>query len=178
MDTQTIDKVRNEILAKQLSSINAQKDLNKQIDEHQKIISETFSELNALRVVENKYYNTMDQNKLKFLQQNISRAKSRGNKSWPMEITKYMAYEVGESQNWKCAITGVELEFTRGGTYFRNMWCNPNSCVIDRIDSSKGYTKDNIQLLTHKANMWKSDFSNEELKQLCEQFLSTHTKKA
>jgi len=117
----------------------------------------------------------LDKDKLKFLQQNISRAKSRGY-GWSIEITKYDAYEVGESQNWKCAITGVELEFTRGGEYFRNMWCNTNSCVIDRIDSTKGYTRDNIQLLTHKANTWKADFSNQELKILCEQFLSVYDK--
>jgi hypothetical protein len=35
----------------------------------------------------------------------------------------------------------------------------------------KGYTKDNVQLLTHRANMWKSNFTNEELKELSEGFL-------
>ena len=40
-----------------------------------------------------------------------------------------------------------------------------------RVDSSKHYSKDNIQLLTHKANTWKSNFTNEELKFLSESFL-------
>ena len=31
----------------------------------------------------------------------------------------------------------------------------------EHIDPNKGYTTDNIQLLTHKANTWKSSFSNE-----------------
>jgi len=43
--------------------------------------------------------------------------------------------------------------------------------VIDRVDSTKGYVKDNIQLLTHKANTWKSSFTNDELKFLSESYL-------
>lgn len=114
---------------------------------------------------------TFDKEKLQFLSNNISRAKNRGRKTWLNEITKFDAYEIGEKQNWLCAITGVPLEFTRGGTNWQNKWCNPNSCVIDRIDPSIGYIKSNIQLLTHKANTWKSNFTNEELKLLSESFI-------
>ena len=117
----------------------------------------------------------MDNIKLKFIQQNISRAKNRGTKSWPSEITKFDVYNIGQKQNWKCAITGDELEFVRGGGKWQNKWCNPQSCTIDRIDPTKGYTVDNIQLLTHKANTWKSSFSNEELKVLSMQFLGKTT---
>ena len=109
--------------------------------------------------------------KLKFIQQNISRARGRGKKAWNIEIDKFDVYEVGEQQDWLCAITKTPLEFTRGGTTWQNNWCNPNSCVIDRIDSTKHYSKDNIQLLTHKANTWKSNFTNDELKFLSESFL-------
>ena len=109
--------------------------------------------------------------KLKFIQQNISRARGRGKKAWNIEIDKFDVYEVGEQQDWLCAITKTPLEFTRGGTTWQNNWCNPNSCVIDRIDSTKHYSKDNIKLLTHKANTWKSNFTNDELKFLSESFL-------
>ena len=112
-----------------------------------------------------------DIDKLKFIQQNISRARGRGKKAWNIEIDKFDVYEVGEQQEWLCAITKTPLEFSRGGTTWQNNWCNPNSCVIDRVDSSKHYSKDNIQLLTHKANTWKSNFTNEELKFLSESFL-------
>jgi len=130
-----------------------------------------FSELFDIDGVSELNNFVMDLDKLKFLQQNISRAKNRGDKSWPMEINKYDAYQIGEKQNWRCAITGVKLEFTRGGTYWRNNWCNPNSCTLDRIDPDQGYTKGNVQLLTHRANMWKSNFTNEELKELSESFI-------
>lgn len=35
---------------------------------------------------------------------------------------------------------------------------------IDRIDSTKGYTKDNIQVISSKANTMKSNASVEELR--------------
>ena len=117
----------------------------------------------------------MDGIKLKFIQQNISRAKNRGSKSWPSEITKFDVYKIGEKQDWKCAITGDTLQFVRGGMHWQNKWCNPQSCTIDRIDPTKGYTVDNIQLLTHKANTWKSSFTNQELKDLSERFLKKTT---
>jgi hypothetical protein len=106
---------------------------------------------------------------LTFLQQNITRARNRQS-AWNNEITKEMAYRQGERQNWQCAITGERLEFSRGGTWWQNKWCNPQSCVIDRIDPNRGYYADNIQLVTHMANTWKSNFTPWELKLLCESY--------
>lgn len=56
----------------------------------------------------------------------------------------------------KCPIFGIELEFNSAG--FRE-----NSPSIDRIDSSKGYTVDNIQIISWKANRIKSCATVEEL---------------
>jgi len=35
--------------------------------------------------------------------------------------------------------------------------CNPNKLSIDRIDSVRGYTEDNVQLVRWRANCMKSD---------------------
>jgi hypothetical protein len=43
---------------------------------------------------------------------------------------------------------------------------------IDRIDSNKGYTKDNIQLVCAYVNIMKSDKSIEELKYFCQCILN------
>lgn len=56
----------------------------------------------------------------------------------------------------KCPVFGFDLEFNSGG--FRE-----TSPSIDRIDSSKGYTKDNIQIISWKANRIKSYATVEEL---------------
>lgn len=58
--------------------------------------------------------------------------------------------------NGCCPIFGMKLEFNNAG--FRE-----NSPSIDRIDSSKGYTKDNIQVISWKANRIKSYATVEEL---------------
>lgn len=39
---------------------------------------------------------------------------------------------------------------------------------IDRIDSSKGYTKDNIWLICSAVNFMKSNLNLEEFKQYCQ----------
>jgi hypothetical protein len=38
-----------------------------------------------------------------------------------------------------------------------------NSPTLDRIDSTKGYTKDNVWVISHKANSFKQDKTIEEL---------------
>jgi len=135
------------------------------------------SKKQSIALLESKGFKNIDYDKLQFLQTNISRAKSRVEKYKKNTLTKFEVYAIGEKQKWKCAISGEPLEFTRGGTHWQKKWCNPMSCVIDRIDSEKDYTADNIQLATHKANTWKSDFTNDELADLSRMFLKQYRKK-
>jgi hypothetical protein len=100
--------------------------------------------------------------RLKFLRQNMARAESRGHMSQDIIVTLDEVYKIGEKQKWKCALTGLPLEFTRGGTMWGGKWCNPNSCTIDRIDSSKGYVIGNIQLVIWSVNCTKRDMPNGE----------------
>lgn len=58
-----------------------------------------------------------------------------------------------ESQDGKCSLTGKQMTY-RGN---KNSQESFDSFSIDRIDSSKGYTKDNIQLIRWGVNSIKSN---------------------
>ena len=77
-------------------------------------------------------------------------------KNLPFDITlkwleqKYTGY---------CELTGIEFQFANKGK-------NPNSPSIDRIDSSKGYTKDNVRLIIWRLNEAMSKYGLESLIEL------------
>ena len=55
-----------------------------------------------------------------------------------------------------CPILGIKLKFNTGGA-------DDNSYSMDRIDNTKGYTKDNAQIISLKANRLKSNATLDEL---------------
>lgn len=67
-----------------------------------------------------------------------------------------------------CPILGIKLNMNSGksGAY-------RNSPSLDRIDNSKGYTKDNIQVISQLANAMKCHATNEELHKFAQWILST-----
>lgn len=87
--------------------------------------------------------------------QSIARARKRN-----LEHTIVLEdlFEIWPEDNI-CPILGIELEWNSAG--FRR-----TSPSIDRIDNSKGYTKDNIQIISFRANELKRDASLEELELL------------
>lgn len=58
-----------------------------------------------------------------------------------------------------CPILGIPIKFNRGTM-------QDNSVSFDRIDSSKGYELDNIQVISWRANKLKNNATEEELKKL------------
>lgn len=66
-----------------------------------------------------------------------------------------------------CPILGIKLNMNSGksGAY-------SNSPSLDRIDNSRGYTPDNIQVISQKANAMKHAASNEELHKFAEWVMS------
>lgn len=57
----------------------------------------------------------------------------------------------------KCPLLGIELYVADGRKTVKY-----NSASLDRIDSSKGYTKDNIWIISFKANTMKSNSTLDE----------------
>lgn len=64
-------------------------------------------------------------------------------------------------QNKQCAITKLDIGFGRTNS-------QSSSASLDRIDSKKGYTKENIQWVHKDINIMKWDFEMDHFKQLCQ----------
>ena len=67
----------------------------------------------------------------------------------------------------KCPLLGVDLiykDFSPNKTDFNNL----NYATVDRKDSTKGYTKDNIWIISRLANNMKNCATPDQLKTFCE----------
>lgn len=69
--------------------------------------------------------------------------------------------EILEAQNYKCALTGVDL-IPKGG------WLCPS---LDKMDPTLGYVKGNVQWVTKRANLLKGNLTMEQLRELCKSIL-------
>lgn len=83
------------------------------------------------------------------------------------EITVQDVWNKFIEQNRKCALSGEALHF---GTEFDNP-----TASLDRIDSTKGYTIDNVQWLHKKVNFMKQQFEQEDFINWCEKVVK-HSK--
>lgn len=96
---------------------------------------------------------------------------NRYNKKYPhhpreFNITIPFLMELFERQGGKCALSGLSmLTNTHRDECPENTRCNPNKLSIDRIDSTIGYTEDNVQLLRWTANSMKMDRNFAEYKE-------------
>ena len=108
----------------------------------------------------------------------ISQAKKDDKWTYRLQHAKLRAKEKGLEFNLTreflesiyvqfCPILGTELSYGGTGRIV------PESATIDRIDNSKGYTTDNVQILSYKANRMKSDATHDELKAFANYILGT-----
>jgi hypothetical protein len=70
-------------------------------------------------------------------------------------ITKYELIDFGVPIT--CPVLGIPIKFNRGKA-------EDNSISVDRIDSTKGYSKDNIVIVSNRVNRIKNNATLEELK--------------
>jgi len=102
-----------------------------------------------------------------FLGRTISKTKydARVKRGLDFEIDTDYVMEILINQNGKCALTGWDLEFTRGGDW--DGFKNPKGCTMDRIYNSSGYVRGNIQLVCGLANNTRGKLSVKEFIELC-----------
>lgn len=95
---------------------------------------------------------------LKDLLRGIKRDKNRIAKGFNLDYD--FIIDLFNKQNKKCKITGIEMTTLKGkGMFYTN-------ASIDKIDPSKGYLKDNVQLVCLWANQSKGVLSMEEFKNM------------
>jgi hypothetical protein len=107
---------------------------------------------------------------LRFVAYGMTKKEKKGLKN---SLTKEEAWEIYEKQNRKCALSGLPIGFRTSYALVRHKkqsryykrWCNTAS--PDRIDSSKGYTKDNLQWVHKDVNMLKNIYPQEYFIFLC-----------
>lgn len=72
-------------------------------------------------------------------------------------------------QNNCCAVTKISFEFGEDG--FRKSYRRPFAPSIDRIDCTKGYTKDNIRIVCVVVNIAINDFGDSVFDKMCEEYI-------
>lgn len=82
-------------------------------------------------------------------------------------------WEIYNKQNRTCALSGKPIDFIRQGDGRHAVY----TVSIDRIDSFKGYTKDNIQLVHKDVNIMKNALNQDYFKELCKAVTNHNAKK-
>lgn len=97
-----------------------------------------------------------------FWNAHINRNSKLGKRKYiEVSIDKKYAWDLFEYQNQKCALTGLKITFP--STWKDNTW----TASLDRIDSSKGYIKDNVQWVHKHINIMKNMYTNDYFKEMC-----------
>jgi len=66
-----------------------------------------------------------------------------------------------------CPVLGIPLKFNKGKP-------QRDSVSFDRIDSSRGYTKDDIVIVSQRVNSLKSNASLDEMQKIVNFYLTTN----
>lgn len=108
------------------------------------------------------------------LSQWISNIKNRTKKNgWDFDITTEFIRKLFSKQNGKCAVTKIPFTFNPiKHNSHKGRRKDPFSPSIDRIDSSKGYTKNNIRLVCVIVNLALNEFGDQIFSKMCCEFVN------
>lgn len=128
-------------------------------DELGKTVSATISRAQMLRCVRNVREGSYNEN----IPNGIMDGIYKRMEEWGEELDFDSDYllELLEEQDFKCALTGLEICFSTNKS-------KENTASVDRIDSKKIYSKDNIQIVHKKFNRFKNNLDEKELLEMCQ----------
>jgi len=116
------------------------------------------------------YINTPKGRMVKLMKMAHSRALKYGHE---FDLDSDFLMSLWEKQNGRCDLTNISFEFINTTPYEANPWA-PS---IDRINSFKGYTKDNIRLVCVAVNYALNEYGEETFKKICEAYLNNKKSK-
>jgi hypothetical protein len=89
------------------------------------------------------------------------------NRHIEFNVTPKQLWELYIKQNKKCALSGIFLQF-HSGKYTKD-----GNASLDRIDSGRDYTMDNVQWVDKKVNFMKQASDERDFIKYC-QFVASH----
>jgi hypothetical protein len=92
----------------------------------------------------------------------VRKCAQKRNISFDDSLTAEHLYNMLVLQNFQCALSGLPIAFA------------DKTASLDRIDSSKPYTKDNVQWLHRKINQMKWQFDETQFVELCGKVYNYH----
>lgn len=108
---------------------------------------------------ENKF--TTEEQKIKSSMRDFAKRVRARKSKFVEELDLDKLVEIWNSQNGKCKFTNVDLVLQHQSEY--KTISNNYKASIDRIDSAKPYTIDNIQFVSFSMNNLKGNMTDEEL---------------
>lgn len=120
------------------------------------------------------YYKNNQKDKVKerrktfaeFCSMTLSNASTRSKKfKFDFDLPKGFIKVLWDKQNGKCALSGKELDWIPQPKGSADTRANDFRASLDRINSKKGYTIDNVRLICWYVNDFKKDRSDATLKE-------------
>ena len=85
-------------------------------------------------------------------------------RGYDLDIDMKYIWDIYQEQQGKCALSGISIFFA-----FSSRKLSSATASLDRIDSSKGYIKGNVQWVHKSVNMMKRSLPNDIFIGLCHQ---------
>lgn len=93
-------------------------------------------------------------------------------KKIPFDLTVAWVSETADMQGWRCVYSGTPMTTTTGRGFVGT------NISLDRVDSNRGYTVDNVAICCAAVNIAKHSGSYEELLALARKLIAQHDAKA
>ena len=79
------------------------------------------------------------------------------------DVDEFFLRDLWNSQDGICPYTGIKMDLVQNSSKRKRGEMLPNQCSLDRIDSSKGYIKGNVEFVCLSINLAKNGFSKQQM---------------